>query len=387
VIGAFQICNGLGSGNIGDDLMAWAFWDHIPDDLLLDVPLLPEAALRQQSYTSRHRYIPVDWQGNECAATRLPGLLVGATPVSDREGVHWPLAFLAPRLRHFHQHGLPVDVVGAGVEGCGSAEGRALFDDAFAPVRSWTVRTAFCRDTLLALGVAPERVHVAADLAWLYTARRDLRSWAAALWRDIGIDPNGPLLVINVVNMIWGDRREAKRSIAEALDRASQRDLQIAFFCNECRDGEFFDFAAAREMAALLKRPAALVPNRYYSPDEALALLGYANVAVGQRYHFIAETVMAGSVPVAISRGPKIDGLAAELGLDVSGTVETVDADRLDAAIVDAVEQRDSWLRRLDQARRQLRARAATNLRFIRQLPPYAACQGSWGAAAADPVS
>jgi polysaccharide pyruvyl transferase WcaK-like protein len=387
VTGAFQICNGLGSGNIGDDLMAWAFWDHIPDDLRLDVPLLPEAARRQQPYPSSHRYIPVDWRGNECAATRLPGLLVGDTPVTDREGLDWPLAFLAPRLRHFHQHGLPVDVVGAGIEGCGSTEGRALFDEAFAPVRSWTVRTAFCRDALLALGVAPERVHVAADLAWLYTARRDLRSWAAALWRGIGIDPCGPLLVINVVNMIWGDRREAKRSIAQVLDRAPLRNLQIAFFCNECREGEFFDVAAAREVAALLERPAALVPNRYYSPDEALALLGHATVTVGQRYHFIVETVMAGSVPVAISRGPKIDGLAAELGLEVSGAVEATDPDRLHAAILDAVEQRDGWLRRLDQARRQLRARAATNLRFIRQLPPYAACQGSWGTAAADPVS
>jgi polysaccharide pyruvyl transferase WcaK-like protein len=384
---AFQICNGLGSGNIGDDLMAWAVWDHIPDDLLLDIPLLPEAARRRQPYPSRHRYVPVDWQGNECAATRLPGLLVGDTPVTDREGLDWPLAFLAPRLRHFHQHGLPVDVVGAGVEGCGSAEGRALFDQAFAPVRSWTVRTAFCRDTLLALGVAPERVHVGADLAWLYAARRDLRNWAAAQWRGIGIDPSAPLLVINVVNMIWGDRREARRSLAEVLDRAPLRDLQIAFFCNECRDGEFFDFAAARETAALLKRPAALLPNEYYSPDEALALLGYATVTVGQRYHFIVETVMAGSVPVAISRGPKIDGLAADLGLDVSGTVETADPDRLQAAILDAVEQRDSWLRRLDQVRRQLRARAATNFRFISQLPPYAACQGSWGTAAADPVS
>src|ERR1700682_644839 len=138
----FQICNGLGSGNIGDDLMAWAFWNHIPDDLLLDVPLLPESARQPEPYPSRHRYVPVDWQGNECAATRLPGLLVGDTPVTDAEGIHWPIAFLAPRLRHFHQHGLPIDVIGAGVEGCESAEGRALFREVFAPIRSWTVRSA-----------------------------------------------------------------------------------------------------------------------------------------------------------------------------------------------------------------------------------------------------
>jgi polysaccharide pyruvyl transferase WcaK-like protein len=382
---AFQICNGLGSGNIGDDLMAWGFWDHIPNDLLLDISLLPESARQHEPYPSKHRYISVDWQGNECAATRLPGLLVGDTPITDAEGLHWPMGFLAPRLRHFHQHGLPVDVIGAGVEGCESTEARALFRDAFAPIRSWTVRSAFCRDTLVSLGVSPEKIHVGADLAWLYTARRDLRDWAAALWRGLGIEPNDPLLVVNVVNMIWGDRREAKRGVVATL--AALRDLQIAFFCNECRDGEFFDFAAAREMAASLGRPAVLVPNRYYSPDEALALLGYATATVGQRYHFIVETVMAGAVPVAISRGRKIEGLAADLGLDVAGTVETVDADRLGAAILDAVEHRDAWLRYLDQARRRLRDRAATNLMFIRQLPPYEACQGCWSLAAADPAN
>ena len=145
---AFQICNGLGSGNIGDDLMAWAFWNRIPDDLLLDIPLLPESARQHEPYRSGHRYLLVDWERNECAATRLPGLLVGDTPVTDAEGVQWPMAFLAPRLRHFHQHGLPVDVVGAGVEGCGCAEGRALFHDAFVPIRSWTVRSASCRDAV-----------------------------------------------------------------------------------------------------------------------------------------------------------------------------------------------------------------------------------------------
>jgi polysaccharide pyruvyl transferase WcaK-like protein len=383
---AFQICNGLGSGNIGDDLMARAFWANVPQDLSIEAGLLPEAARLREPYPQQYDYVPVDWQGNECAATRLPGLLVGDTPVADAEGLQWPLSFLAPRLRHFHDHGLPVDAVGVGVEGCRTAEGKALFHDVFAPIRSWTVRSTSCRDELVELGVPADRIHIAADLAWLYRPRRDLGEWARARWREIGIDPMAPLLVVNVVRMIWGDRHQARRACAEALDRAASRGLQIAFFCNECRDGEFFDYAAAQEMAASLRRPASLLSNHYYSPDEALALLACATVTVGQRYHFILETVLAGSVPVAISRGRKIDGLAIELGLEVAGTVEKIDADRLDHMIADAVDRREVWLRHVGEAHRRLQARAAGNWKLVSRLPGYADCAGPWGAGIAVPA-
>src|ERR1700686_1562842 len=117
--------------------MAHAFWSRLPADLALDVALFPESARQRAPYPARHHYVPVDWQGDENSQAMMPGLLVGGTPVTDAEGIEWPMRFLAPRLQHFHAHGLPVDAVGIGAEELTSPEAGEIFRQAFAPIRSW----------------------------------------------------------------------------------------------------------------------------------------------------------------------------------------------------------------------------------------------------------
>jgi hypothetical protein len=84
--------------------------------------------------------------------------------------------------------------------------------------------------------------------------------------------------------MLWQEERDARLGIAHGLDLAAERfGLQVAFFCNECCDGEFFDFEAAREIGGLMRSRSVLVPNEHDSADEAIALLRSDTVAVGAR--------------------------------------------------------------------------------------------------------
>ena len=373
-IRAFQISNGLGAGNIGDDLMAWAFWDQIPREVALEVGVFPESGRLREPYPRRHRYREVDWAGNENGDARdMPGLLVGDTPVTDTEGLHWPMQFLASRLQHFHDAGQPVDAVGVGVDRRLGADARVLFQKHFLPIRSWTVRSPDCREALIAFGVPESRIRVGADWAWLHRPRPELRDWAHAYWRRLQIDPESPLIAVNVVNMQWRDRAEGKRALAAALDWASARlDLQVAFFCNDCRAGEFFDRAAALETMAFMSEPAALVPNEYFSPAEAVALLSCATVTLGQRYHFLVESVLAGCVPIGSVRGEKMRRLASELSIGIAGTVEGLDKDEAAGAIQQAVERRGDLLHALREAQAGLSRRAMENLAFVRTSPPYA---------------
>jgi polysaccharide pyruvyl transferase WcaK-like protein len=363
---AFQIAMGLGAGNIGDELMSRAMWQSLPPDVLLDIPLFPESRRQHEPYPAPHRYLAVNWPGNENEETSLPGLLACDTPVSETEGLHWPLGFLAPRLQHFHRAGLAVDAVGVGVDRLQSPQALALFQEHFSPIRSWTVRSSNCRDALLAMGIPRARICVGADWAWLYRRSRPLRQWAEGVLSANGLDPKRPLLLANVVNMVWRDAAAAKRNLARALDRASrQLHLQIAFFCNECRPGEYFDFEAAREISSLMMAPSRVLPNEYYSPDEALALVACASIAVGQRYHFVVEAALADVPPIGILREQKMRTLATELGFPVGGSVDLVDEEVLYTTIADTIEHRAEVVAHIQENRARLTLRAKLNLSFL----------------------
>jgi polysaccharide pyruvyl transferase WcaK-like protein len=364
---AFQISVGFGAGNIGDEFMAHAFWDNLPPSLSLEVALFPEHARQHEPYPPQHHYVPVRWGGNENEHVGdAPGLLAGDTPVTEAEGLHWPLEFLAPRLTHFHDRGLPVYALGVGVDRLESQAACDLFRSAFLPIRSWTVRSAACRDALLAMGVPDDDVIVGADWAWLYRPRLNRQEWAVEQLRALGLDPSAPLLIANIVNMIWQDAIEARRAIAASFDELSARHgFQVCFFSNECRDGEFFDFAAAGQIRDMMKRPAVLFPNLYYSPDEALGVLSHATVTVAQRYHFAIESVLAGSVPVCLIRGQKMRGLVEEMDMPAAGTVERTDSAQLTSTVLRAAENRSAECSRLQAYSLKLRDRARRNLEFL----------------------
>ena len=375
-----HIHSGLGCGNIGDELMARSFWNRLPPDMRVEVEIGRWAVRQREPYPEQHRHVPVGrrvalrrWAGSLRPGPRpQAGLLVGTTPIQEAEGLA-SIRHVASRVRRAELDGLPVDAVGVGVEPLRSPDATALFRQGFGRVRSWTVRSEPCRQALLELGVPGDRVRIGADWAWLHRPRQDRTRFAHELWRSIGIDPGRPLLVANLVNLVWRDRHDTKRAIAAAFDRvAAEHRLQVAFYCNDYRHGAEMDGAAAREVMGLMRQPSRLVPPAYYSADEALALLGAALVTVGQRYHFIVQTVLTGTaVPVAIPRLQKMAGLVADLGCPAAGSIERVDGDELAARITEAATERAAWLARLAAARARLAARAAANLDLVWQLPPY----------------
>jgi polysaccharide pyruvyl transferase WcaK-like protein len=352
--------------------MSRALWDRLPAAARLEVELFPAHVLNRERYPARFEYLPVSENGAARAAEAgIPGLLACGTPVNETEGLDFPMRFIAERLRCFHQHGAPVDAVGVGIDWLHSKRGRQLFQEDFLPIRSWTVRTAACRDALIDLGVREDRIIVGADWAWLYRPRKDLREWGAKTWASLGIDLARPLLAVNLVNLVWRSRSDAKAEMASALDCLQFRHgFQIAFFCSECRSGEMFDFAAASDVKALMERPPVIVPNLYYSPDEALGLLAHVQIAVSARYHFAVLAAMAGTLPVCVVRGHKMRGLVEELGLAASCTIEKVDAAKLVDDVLSADSGRSESLETLKLLRTHMAVRATSNLAFFRMFHP-----------------
>lgn len=364
----FQISTGLGAGNVGDDLMAQAFWANLPADHRLDVEVYPAHVLKRELYPERNTYRLVnESESDGWNPASAPGLLACGTPVNETEGLAFPMQFVGERLRRFAARDIPVDAVGIGIDRLHSKRARSLFESSFLGVRSWTVRTPDCQEALTDLGVEPKRIIVGADWAWLYKQKRDLTDWGAEMWASLGVDLERPLLMANLVNLVWRSRVASKREIARALDAlCSQHGFQIAFFCNECREGEMFDRAAAEEVKSMMESPSVMVPNYYWSPDEVLGLTTHADVVVSQRYHFSIFAALAGTVPVSILRGCKMRGLVKELGTPASCRIENVESEQLLNDILDAHRNRSLYLDRLSMARRQLAVRAGNNLAFFR---------------------
>lgn len=360
-----QIFSGLGAGNIGDEMMMHGFWSRLPPDIHLHVMLHENSRAQRQPYPERFRYRLLGLRPGEfelAGLTGRPGLLAGTTPVTDAEGWEWPLAYLAPRLRHFHDQGLPVDAVGIGADRLVTPEGRRLFENHFRRIRSWSVRNEQGRDALLEAGVEPDRIVVGADWAWLYEPPGDAGRWAADMLAGLGIRVGEPLLVVNLFWQGGGTSFPIWDDVAQVLDRLHFEDgLQIVFFCNECRHPGF-DRTAAESLQSRMAAPSALIPNLYYGPGEALALLRHATVTLGQRYHFFVESVAAQTAPVMLGRSPKIEGLCREFGMAPLGTLAAIDGDEVIAAVRAAIRDRAQVVALIEETRRRLARRALNNL-------------------------
>jgi polysaccharide pyruvyl transferase WcaK-like protein len=370
---AVQIFNGLGAGNIGDELMMHGMWPEVPRDIELYIILHENSRQQRQPYPPRFQYstISLPPQPFELAhAPAAPGLLAGTTSITDAEGWGWPLDFLAPRVRHFTDRGLPVDAVGVGVDFLTTPEGRRLFGEAFRDIRSWSVRNDTAREALLDLGVPAERIVVGADWAWLYLPPQDYGNWAEEYLTSLGLRVREPLLIVNLFWQGQGEVLPIWPTVAAALDRLyKEQGLQIAFFCNECRHPGF-DREAAEFVRAGMRSPSTLIPNLYYGPGEAIAILQHATVTLGQRYHFCVESVLGATVPVVLGRSPKIAGLCEELGIAPLGSLEHVDEEEICATVRDSIRRRDDLLRLLAEKRTALTERARHNFDLF--LPAYA---------------
>lgn len=364
-VDAVQICSGLGAGNLGDELMCRAFWAALPGAWHLRVEHLGLYPRHAAAYPRTHDYVTVAIGDAPPPAAEARGLLVGTTPVSEALGLDWPLRFLAPRLSSFQAAGLPVDAVGVGVEPLRSAAAVEIFRRSYSGIRSWTVRSQRCRAALLALGVAEERVAVGADWAWLHPPPSEgARRRGAELWAALGVRVGEPLIVVNTVNEVSSSDR-SKQELARALDEMRDHGLQVALFCNDIRPGEFFDRAAADEVRARMRRPAVVVPNDPYQPDEVLGLLCHATATLGERYHFVVESVLAAVPPLVVTRSPKVDSLLDDLELRPVGTTAALRAAAIAEACLSLLTDRREARRRLAERALVLRRRAERNLQFL----------------------
>jgi polysaccharide pyruvyl transferase WcaK-like protein len=155
--------------------------------------------------------------------------------------------------------------------------------------------------------------------------------------------------------------------IAAALDRLIESyHAQVVFLCNEVREGDTFDKAAAQSTLAQMKMrdQAIMVPNDYFAPQQMLSLVGCCDVTVSSRYHFCLFSALQGVPFLALNRSDKVEDLCIDLNVAGALPLASLDvvgmADRLGRLLDDRQAARAAMEVRVGQLRERARANLTT---------------------------
>lgn len=335
------------AGNLGDSAMFEALESLLPADARVTC----EAHTLRPWPGERTRLIPHDdLRACDDALTAADAaILPGTTIVTDLHGGEWPIVPILERCWRAMELGRPIHAVGVGVYPSAAWQRRRIASELIPLVESFSVRDAASRDALLAAGAAPERVTLTADLAFLLPSPRRPAS---------GSGP--PTVGVNVVHEDWREREAFYRGVAEELDAfAAESGCRLRLMCNEIRDGEMFDGAAAQALAARLRGPVELSPPAWRSPREVIAELAGCELAVSMRYHYSIFAAIAGTPWVGFARGGKMRALCEEFGAPPAADMGEAPGGRLLAALREAWSQRDARRAAMERVMSALRERAA----------------------------
>jgi polysaccharide pyruvyl transferase WcaK-like protein len=309
-----------GCGNIGDEATLQGFGRLIAlSGKRLDVSVGSRDPQHTRLVEPRFRYFRAegrDWK--KWLANRIASAVVvaGGTPIMDCLG-DWPLCEVTPLMEAANRRGQPVAFIGVGTERLVRDESRRIVAERLSPcVRAWTVRSAQDQSRLIACGVPPERISVAADMAWLLEPVG--REWGQSRLREWGLANGMPVLGVNLVAERAVMEREPRlfEKLATFLDLAvGEFGVRVLFLANEVRTDDTFDVAAARKTRALMKQAAYafIAPNEYLVPWQMQSVVANCQSILSMRYHFCLFAALQGVPFLALQRSDKVADICSDL--------------------------------------------------------------------------
>jgi polysaccharide pyruvyl transferase WcaK-like protein len=364
-----------GWGNIGDEATLQGFARLVSRS---GKPLRVAVGSRNPRHTARveptFRYFRADrneWKRRWANRRATAMVIAGGTPIMDCLG-DWPLCELTPLVEEARLRGQRIAFVGVGTEKLERGDSHRMVSDRLAPIVDyWTLRSLRDQDRLIGYGVPPERVTVAADMAWLLDpvapdwGRRKIDEWGLSdCDRLVGVNLLGESAVLSREPRLF-------EKVANFLDvLVEQYGAFLLFLANEVRNDDTFDTAAAHKTKALMKHSARtfVAPNKYLAPQQMLSLVANCYATVSMRYHFCLFSALQGVPFIAIKRSDKVADLCSDLEWPFGPELSEVTCGGLVASF-DAIEEHRQIARmRLSAQVRILRERAYKNLTSLEAL-------------------
>jgi len=240
-------------------------------------------------------------------------------------------------------HRLPVMFYAQGIGPVTGMLGRTLLPVVGNTVDLVTVRDAESAEALRKLGVRRPETRVTADAALVLSAPP--RAAGEEVLDRFGIHlTKRPVIGVSVRPWKLASAGVALE-LARALDDlAAQYDATVLFVPMQ----QPHDVAAAQEVATHMKAPAITFAGDVTYRD-VQALVACCDVLVGMRYHALVFAALARVPMIGLSYDPKNDNLLRLLGQTAVGTAQDLSADRVKAAVSEALEHSGQIRQRYDQ--------------------------------------
>jgi polysaccharide pyruvyl transferase WcaK-like protein len=307
------------------------------------------------------------WANYRASAVVVPG----GTPIMDCLG-DWPLCEVVPLVEEANHRGRPIVFVGSGTEQLQREESRRIMADRLVPfVRYWTVRSEPDEARLIEYGVAPERVRVAADMAWLLElvspdwGREQLRTW--------GVSTEGCLVGVNLMNEKPVRERHPHlfETVAPFLDYLVENyGASILFLANDVKESLGLDRSATLRTLAVMKHRdrTFLAPNQYWPPQKMMSLIANCYATVSMRYHFCLFSALQGVPFIALQRSDKVTDLCCDLDWSFGSDLNGLSVENLIALFGSLERQRAEAVSQLGVRIPVLREQACRNMIALKTL-------------------
>ena len=190
-----------------------------------------------------------------------------------------------------------------------------------------TVRDRDSAEELACMGVPAAKVEVTADPVLMLNPESKIAG--KTILSEAGLDPYKPIIGVSV--RVWPDNQRCLKQLAAALGQLSEKfnaqiailPLQVSMDLKDCQLLQS-SLPEIRNKVVLLQGD--------YSTEEFLSIIGSFRLLIGMRLHALIFAAVMKVPLMAISYDPKVDSFLKSIGTEAVGTVETLEAAKVETA-------------------------------------------------------
>ena len=188
-----------------------------------------------------------------------------------------------------------------------------------------TVRDSDSAEELARMGVPTAKVEVTADPVLMLNPETKVAG--KTILAEAGLDPYKPIVGVSVRE--WPDNQRCLKQLAAALGHLSEKfNAQIAILPLQVSK-DLKDSQLLQNYLPKLGSKVVLLQGDY-STEEFLSIIGSFRLLIGMRLHALIFAAVMKVPLMAISYDPKVDSFLKAIGTEAVGTVETLDAGKVE---------------------------------------------------------